>query len=150
MLFRSLDLIYDRRVLENGELKHDPLTEFLNIFAEIDGGSIKVSKTDELATLDLPERLRRRIIDGEKNGLEKDLQEALDSGKSAIAVINEDLLDGMREVGELFGRGEMQLPFVLQSAETMKAAVGFLEKFMEKRESQERGSILLEIGRAHV
>jgi 5-methyltetrahydrofolate--homocysteine methyltransferase len=139
----ALDLIYDRRVLEDGELKHDPLTEFLDVFAEIDGGSIKGSKTDELAALSLPERLRRRIIDGEKNGLEKDLQEALDSGKSAITIINEDLLDGMREVGELFGRGEMQLPFVLQSAETMKAAVGFLEKFMEKSESQERGSILL-------
>ena len=139
----ALDLIYDRRLMENGVLKHDPLTEFLNVFAEIDGGSLKMSKADELAALPLPERLRRRIIDGEKNGLERDLQEALNSGKSAIAIINEDLLDGMREVGELFGRGEMQLPFVLQSAETMKAAVGFLEAFMEKSESQERGSILL-------
>ncbi|MFM8329539.1 MAG: B12-binding domain-containing protein, partial [Actinomycetales bacterium] len=87
--------------------------------------------------------MQRRIIDGEKSGIEKDLDEALSGGRSAIAIINEDLLAGMKIVGELFGSGQMQLPFVLQSAEVMKIAVAYLESFMEKAEVQERGSILL-------
>ncbi|HEY9276356.1 MAG TPA: vitamin B12 dependent-methionine synthase activation domain-containing protein, partial [Candidatus Nanopelagicaceae bacterium] len=121
----------------------DPLSNFLNLFSDFDSETATISRAEELAALPIRERLRRRIIDGEKNGLERDLQEALDEGKSALSIINEDLLDGMREVGELFGRGEMQLPFVLQSAETMKASVAFLEQFMEKTEMTNRGSILL-------
>ena len=65
-------------------------------------------------------RLRqRRIIDAEKNGLTEDLDEALET-RSALEIINDYLLAGMRTVGELFGSGQMQLPFVLASAETMK------------------------------
>jgi 5-methyltetrahydrofolate--homocysteine methyltransferase len=136
-------LIYDKREYQGGIATVDPLSNFLNLFSDIDSETATISRAEELAVLPISERLRRRIIDGEKNGLERDLQEALDGGKSALSIINEDLLDGMREVGELFGRGEMQLPFVLQSAETMKASVAFLEQFMEKTEMTNRGSILL-------
>ena len=139
----ALALIYDKREYQGEITTVDPLANFLNLFTDVESDSNPLSRAEELAALPLNERLRRRIIDGEKNGLEKDLKEAIDQGKSAIAIINEDLLDGMREVGELFGRGDMQLPFVLQSAETMKASVAYLEKFMEKTDMSNRGSILL-------
>jgi 5-methyltetrahydrofolate--homocysteine methyltransferase len=139
----ALALIYDKREYQGEITTVDPLSNFLNLFSDFDSETATISRAEELAALPIRERLRRRIIDGEKNGLERDLQEALDEGKSALSIINEDLLDGMREVGELFGRGEMQLPFVLQSAETMKASVAFLEQFMEKTEMTNRGSILL-------
>ncbi|MFM7542819.1 MAG: dihydropteroate synthase, partial [Actinomycetales bacterium] len=139
----ALDLIYDRREYAEGITTFDPLAEFLSVFADVENQVGKLSKADELAALPLEQRLRRRIIDGEKAGLERDLQEALDNGRSALSVINEDLLEGMREVGELFGKGEMQLPFVLQSAETMKLAVAYLERFMEKSDATDRGAILL-------
>ncbi|WP_198359757.1 B12-binding domain-containing protein, partial [Streptomyces fildesensis] len=77
------------------------------------------------------ERLQRRIIDGEKNGLDRDLDEALTT-RPALAIVNDTLLEGMKVVGELFGSGQMQLPFVLQSAEVMKTAVAYLEPHMEK------------------
>ena len=93
--------------------------------------SSKESRAAELATLPLLERLERRIVDGERNGLEADLDEAL-TQKPPLAIINDDLLAGMKTVGELFGSGQMQLPFVLQSAEVMKAAVAYLEPHMEK------------------
>jgi len=139
----ALALIYDKREYQGEITTVDPLANFLNLFTDVESDSNPLSRAEELAALPLNERLRRRIIDGEKNGLEKDLKEAIDQGKSAISIINEDLLDGMREVGELFGRGDMQLPFVLQSAETMKASVAYLEKFMEKTDMSNRGSILL-------
>ncbi|WP_037886807.1 B12-binding domain-containing protein, partial [Streptomyces sp. NRRL S-646] len=88
-------------------------------------------KAEELAALPLQERLKRRIIDGERNGLEADLDEALQTRK-ALDIVNETLLDGMKVVGELFGSGQMQLPFVLQSAEVMKTAVAHLEPHMDK------------------
>ncbi|WP_037886806.1 B12-binding domain-containing protein, partial [Streptomyces sp. NRRL S-646] len=88
-------------------------------------------KAEELAALPLQERLKRRIIDGERNGLEADLDEALRTRK-ALDIVNETLLDGMKVVGELFGSGQMQLPFVLQSAEVMKTAVAHLEPHMDK------------------
>jgi 5-methyltetrahydrofolate--homocysteine methyltransferase len=122
----ALDMVYDRR--REG---YDPLEKFLDLFAGVDAASLKASRADELAALPLEERLARRIVDGEKNGLQDDLQSALDKGHSALDIINDNLLDGMRTVGELFGRGEMQLPFVLQSAEVMKAAVAYLEPFIE-------------------
>ena len=122
----ALDMVYDRR--REG---YDPLERFLELFAGVDTASLKASRADALAAMPLEERLAQRIIDGERNGLETDLQAALDKGRSALDIINDNLLDGMRTVGDLFGRGEMQLPFVLQSAEVMKAAVAFLEPFIE-------------------
>jgi 5-methyltetrahydrofolate--homocysteine methyltransferase len=107
------------------------LGRLLELFEGVDSASLKETRADELAALPLEERLARRIIDGERQGLEEDLQSALDKGHSALDIINDNLLDGMRTVGELFGKGEMQLPFVLQSAEVMKAAVAHLEPFIE-------------------
>jgi 5-methyltetrahydrofolate--homocysteine methyltransferase len=124
----ALDLVYDRR--RDG---YDPLERFLEIFSGVDTASMKATRADELLALPLEERLARRIIDGERKGLEDDLQAALDKGTGPLDVINDHLLEGMKTVGELFGRGEMQLPFVLQSAETMKAAVAYLEPFIEEQ-----------------
>jgi 5-methyltetrahydrofolate--homocysteine methyltransferase len=131
----ALDLVYDRRVWagESGisELTYDPLSRLLELFEGVDQASLKDARAEELAALPLEQRLGRRIIDGERQGLEDDLQAALDRGDKALDIINDNLLDGMRTVGELFGKGEMQLPFVLQSAEVMKAAVAYLEPFIE-------------------
>jgi 5-methyltetrahydrofolate--homocysteine methyltransferase len=139
----ALDLIYDRREFEGENCIYDPLSRFLEIFAGVEVTSTRLSRAAELAALPIPERLKRRIIDGEKQGLEADLDEARESGLEPLNIINELLLDGMKTVGELFGRGEMQLPFVLQSAEVMKSAVALLEPHMTKTDSQDRGSILL-------
>ncbi len=139
----ALDLVYDRRQYKNDECIYDPLTRFLEIFEDVSSQNARKSRAEELAELPLSDRLQRRIIDGEKAGIERDLDEALSEGKSAISIINDDLLSGMKVVGELFGSGQMQLPFVLQSAEVMKIAVAYLEDFMEKSDAQERGSILL-------
>jgi 5-methyltetrahydrofolate--homocysteine methyltransferase len=103
-----------------------------------------------LAALPLFERLQRRIIDGEKVGLEDDLKAAMAEGTPPLEIINSHLLEGMKEVGELFGRGEMQLPFVLQSAEVMKTAVAMLEPFMEKTGDEGRGTMLLATVRGDV
>ena len=91
----------------------------------------------------LDKRLERRIIDGEKVGLTDDLDSAMAQGIAPLAIINDHLLEGMKTVGELFGKGEMQLPFVLQSAEVMKSAVAYLEPHMEKSDDSGRGRILL-------
>jgi len=140
----ALDLIYDRRVFdETGECIYDPLTKFLELFDGVEVKSSKITRAAELAALPLTQRLERRVIDGEKVGLEADLNEALDSGLKALAIINDYLLNGMKVVGELFGKGEMQLPFVLQSAEVMKQAVAILEPHMEKSDGAGRGKILL-------
>ena len=140
----ALDLIYDRRRFDaDGNTIYDPLTKFLELFDGVEVKSSKISRAAELAALPLTERLERRIIDGEKVGLEADLVEAMESGIKPLAIINEHLLSGMKIVGELFGKGEMQLPFVLQSAEVMKSAVAILEPHMEKTEDEGRGSILL-------
>ena len=134
----ALDMIYDRR--REG---YDPLQKFLQLFEGVDVTSARESRAQELAGLPLEERLKRRIIDGERNGLEDDLLAALET-KPALAIVNDVLLDGMKTVGELFGSGQMQLPFVLQSAEVMKAAVAFLEPHMEKNEDEEgKGRIVL-------
>jgi 5-methyltetrahydrofolate--homocysteine methyltransferase len=131
----ALDLVYDKRVWAgepgSSELTYDPLSRLLELFEGVDQASLKEARADEFAALSLEERLGRRIIDGERQGLEADLQAALDKGLSALDIINDHLLEGMRTVGELFGKGEMQLPFVLQSAEVMKAAVAYLEPFIE-------------------
>ena len=140
----ALDLVYDRRKFDaDGNVSYDPLTKFLELFENVKVTTTKESRAAELAALPLDERLQRRIIDGEKVGLNEDLKSALDSGMPALAIINEHLLSGMKVVGELFGKGEMQLPFVLQSAEVMKSAVAYLEPFIEKTDDEGRGKILL-------
>ena len=139
----ALDLIYDRRTYQDGECTYDPLTEFLQLFEGVEVAATRNLRAAGLAALPLEERLQRRIIDGEKVGLEPDLELAMAQGIKPLAIINDHLLEGMKEVGELFGRGEMQLPFVLQSAEVMKGAVAYLEPFMEKSDNQGRGRMLL-------
>lgn len=139
----ALDLIYDRRIFEGDNCTYDPLAKFLELFEGVEIANTRLSRAAELAALPLPERLKRRIIDGEKQGLAEDLDEARNSGLAPLAIINDLLLDGMKTVGDLFGKGEMQLPFVLQSAEVMKNAVALLEPHMEKSDSNDRGSILL-------
>lgn len=140
----ALDLVYDRREFDaDGNVTYDPLSKFLELFDGVEVKSNKLTRAAELAALPLTDRLERRIIDGEKVGLEADLFEAMESGIKPLAIINDHLLSGMKVVGELFGKGEMQLPFVLQSAEVMKTAVAILEPHMEKTEDEGRGSILL-------
>ena len=124
----ALDLIYDRREFSGDVCTYDPLTEFTKLFE----GVTTKSKKKEARGETVEERLKFHIIDGEKLGLEDNLKLALES-YSALDIINNILLEGMKVVGELFGSGQMQLPFVLQSAEAMKAAVRFLEPFMEKK-----------------
>jgi 5-methyltetrahydrofolate--homocysteine methyltransferase len=133
----ALDLIYDRR--RDG---YDPLARLLELFQGVDTASLKASRAAELAGLPLPERLKRRIIEGERQGLEADLDEALRE-RPALEIINDTLLDGMKTVGDLFGSGQMQLPFVLTSAEVMKAAVGYLEPHMERSGEAGKGKIVL-------
>ncbi|MEB3179275.1 MAG: methionine synthase [Nostocaceae cyanobacterium] len=124
------DLIYDRRRFEGDICVYDPLGELTTMFEGV------TTKRDKGVDVSLPieERLKRHIIDGERIGLEAALSEALQN-HPALDIVNIFLLDGMKVVGELFGSGQMQLPFVLQSAETMKAAVAYLEPFMEKSET---------------
>jgi 5-methyltetrahydrofolate--homocysteine methyltransferase len=124
------DLIYDRREFEGDVCTYDPLTKLTTLF---EGKTTKRDRSND-ANLPVEKRLTQHIIDGERLGLEDALKEALQS-HPPLEIINVFLLDGMKVVGELFGSGQMQLPFVLQSAQTMKAAVAFLEPFMEKSES---------------
>lgn len=139
----ALDLIYDRREFENGHCTYDPLTRFMELFEGVELKSSKNARAEELAKLPLTDRLQQRIIDGEKLGLTDDLDQAMSQSIKPLTIINDHLLEGMKVVGELFGKGEMQLPFVLQSAEVMKSAVAYLEPFMEKSDASDRGSILL-------
>jgi 5-methyltetrahydrofolate--homocysteine methyltransferase len=128
------DLIFDRR--REG---YDPLQRMLELFADrkaADTGKRKRAETVE-------GRLKDRIVDGDRKGLEDDLAGAMAKGIAPLDIINTILLDGMKVVGELFGAGKMQLPFVLQSAETMKAAVAYLEPHMERVEGQAKGTVVL-------
>ncbi|MDX2525036.1 methionine synthase [Streptomyces europaeiscabiei] len=140
----ALDLIHDRRA--EG---YDPLQRLMALFEGATTKSLKAGRAEELAALPLDERLKRRIIDGEKNGLEADLDEALQT-RPALDIVNDTLLDGMKVVGELFGSGQMQLPFVLQSAEVMKTAVAHLEPHMEKSDAEGKGTIVLATVRGDV
>ncbi|WP_371554091.1 methionine synthase [Streptomyces longwoodensis] len=141
----ALDLIHDRR--SEG---YDPLQKLMQLFEGATAKSLKAGRAEELAALPLDERLKRRIIDGERNGLEADLDEALRE-RPALDIVNDTLLDGMKVVGELFGSGQMQLPFVLQSAEVMKSAVAHLEPHMEKTEGESgKGTIVLATVRGDV
>ncbi|MEU3954614.1 methionine synthase [Streptomyces achromogenes] len=140
----ALDLIYDRR--SEG---YDPLQKLMQLFEGATAKSLKAGKAEELAALPLEERLKRRIIDGERNGLEADLDAAL-ADRPALDIVNDTLLDGMKVVGDLFGSGQMQLPFVLQSAEVMKTAVAYLEPHMEKSDAEGKGTIVLATVRGDV
>ncbi|MFT3886788.1 MAG: methionine synthase [Arachnia sp.] len=140
----ALDMVYDRRAED-----YDPLSRFLEMFEGVTAASARQSRAAELAALPLSERLQRRIIDGEGKGLSADLDEAL-TAKPALEIINEDLLAGMKVVGELFGSGKMQLPFVLQSAEVMKTAVAYLEPHMEKTDGSGKGTLVLATVRGDV
>jgi 5-methyltetrahydrofolate--homocysteine methyltransferase len=126
------DLIYDRRKFEGDICVYDPLTKLTELFA---GKTTKRDRSED-AKLPIEERLKRHIIDGERIGLEDVLVKALEQ-YPPLEIINTFLLDGMKVVGDLFGSGQMQLPFVLQSAQTMKAAVAYLEPFMEKEEGND-------------
>jgi 5-methyltetrahydrofolate--homocysteine methyltransferase len=139
----ALDLIYDRRTFDGENCTYDPLSEFLQLFEGVELAASRNIRASELAALPLKERLERRIIDGEKVGLTDDLDAAMAEGIKPLAIINDHLLEGMKVVGELFGKGEMQLPFVLQSAEVMKSAVAYLEPHMEKTSDAGRGRMLL-------
>ena len=123
------DLIYDRRDPETG---YDPLAALLEVFADV---TVAKAEKEDRSDWPVEKRLRQRIIDGDRDGLTDDLDEAMAEGHDPLSIINEILLDGMKVVGDLFGSGQMQLPFVLQSAETMKAAVAHLEPHMESTDA---------------
>src|SRR5580692_8374926 len=127
------DLIFDRRT--EG---YDPLQKLLQLFA----GKKAADTVKKVRAETVEGRLKDRIVDGDRKGLTDELDEALKT-REPLSIINDVLLDGMKVVGDLFGAGKMQLPFVLQSAETMKAAVAYLEPFMERVEGQEKGTIVL-------
>jgi 5-methyltetrahydrofolate--homocysteine methyltransferase len=147
----ALDLIYDRREYdEAGNLTYDPLSRMLELFAGVNSSALKDARAEALAAMSVIERLQQRIIDGEGKGLEQDLEQARLDGIKPLDIINDHLLEGMKIVGERFGKGEMQLPFVLQSAEVMKAAVALLEPFMEKTDEGGKGTILLATVRGDV
>jgi len=130
-----LDLIYDRR--REG---YDPLQELLSIFEGVSSAAVE---TEDRSGWPVTRRLEARIIDGDRDGLEDDLDEALGEDIPALSIVNDTLLAGMKVVGELFGSGQMQLPFVLQSAETMKRAVAHLEPHMEKADQGGKGKVVL-------
>jgi len=139
----ALDLIYDRR--REG---FDPLTAFVELFPD-SGAEAVTKKADPFEGLTIEEALKKHIIDGEKRGLTDRLDVAMKT-YPPLKIINDILLEGMKVVGDLFGRGEMQLPFVLQSAETMKASVAHLEPHMEKIEGSSKGKIVLATVRGDV
>jgi 5-methyltetrahydrofolate--homocysteine methyltransferase len=138
-----LDLVYDRR-----RPGYDPLSALLELAAGSDEGA-RAAREDR-SGWPVERRLERRIVEGDRNGLEADLEEALEKGLSPLSIVNDVLLAGMREVGELFGSGRMQLPFVLQAAETMKAAVAYLEPRMERSAESGKGRIVLATVRGDV
>ncbi len=132
------DLIYDRRKFDGDVCVYDPLGEFTTLFEGKTAQSIK----PDISHLPVEERLKEHIIEGEKIGLEDSLKQALEK-YPPLEIINNLLLDGMKVVGELFGSGQMQLPFVLQSAEAMKTAVKFLEPYMDRVEGVNKGTLVL-------
>jgi 5-methyltetrahydrofolate--homocysteine methyltransferase len=131
-----LDLIYDRRDSATG---YDPLAELLRLFEGVAAADLA---TEDRSDWPVERRLSQRIVDGDRDGLEVDLEAALGEW-AALEIVNGPLLGGMKVVGDLFGSGQMQLPFVLQSAETMKTAVAYLEPHMEKSAAGGKGRIVL-------
>lgn len=140
----ALDLVHDRR-----HPGYDPLARMLELFEGVSAADVRAGRAAELAALPLPQRLHRRIVDGETDGLDADLDEALMT-RDPLDIINNDLLGGMREVGELFGSGRMQLPFVLASAQTMKRAVAHLEPHMDAVGGVDKGTLVLATVRGDV
>jgi 5-methyltetrahydrofolate--homocysteine methyltransferase len=140
----ALDLVWDRR-----RPGYDPLSRLLELFEGATAASLRESRAQELARLPLWERLAQRIIDGERNGLEADLDAGL-AERPALEIVNDVLLGGMKTVGDLFGSGQMQLPFVLTSAEVMKLAVGYLEPHMDRSAESGKGRIVLATVRGDV
>ncbi|GAB3228409.1 methionine synthase [Glycomyces halotolerans] len=141
----ALDMVYDRRAED-----YDPLQKLIELFDGVSLAGSREARAEALAAMSLEERLQYRIIDGEKDGLEADLDAAL-TDMSALEIINDHLLEGMKVVGDRFGSGQMQLPFVLQSAEVMKTAVAHLEPHMEKAEDDAgKGTIVLATVRGDV
>jgi 5-methyltetrahydrofolate--homocysteine methyltransferase len=132
-----LDLVWDRR-----EPGYDPLTALLEVFADV---QTMAATVEDRSGWTIEERLKHRIIDGDREGLTAELDEAMAAGLAPLTIVNDVLLEGMKVVGELFGSGQMQLPFVLQSAETMKASVAYLEPFMERAvgEDSSKGRLVL-------
>ncbi|MHB8263189.1 MAG: methionine synthase [Acidimicrobiales bacterium] len=130
-----LDLIYDRR-----SVGYDPLAKLIQLF---EGATSGPGPKEDRSGWPVGERLKRRIIEGDKDGIEAELEEAISDGVSPLDIINNHLLPGMKEVGELFGAGQMQLPFVLQSAETMKLAVSYLEPRLPQTGESGKGKIVL-------
>ncbi len=130
-----MDLIWDRRgtagTLSDGNEDYDPLAKLLEIFEDV---TVSTGPVEDRTDWPVDKRLSQRIIDGDRKGLSEELDEALAEGFEPLAIINDILLSGMKVVGELFGSGEMQLPFVLQSAQTMKASVAHLEPLMDSTE----------------
>ena len=141
----ALDMVYDRRTED-----YDPLQKLIEIFDGVSLADSKEARAEALAALPLGERLAQRIVDGDKNGLDTDLDAALAEGKRPLEIINDHLLEGMKVVGDRFGAGQMQLPFVLQSAEAMKFAVAHLEPHMDKADSADKGTIVLATVRGDV
>jgi 5-methyltetrahydrofolate--homocysteine methyltransferase len=143
----ATDLVLDRRGQRDGTSRrdgtstsdYDPLHALMAAF---EGASERATDHEKLASLPVEERLKQRIIDGDRDGIEADLDEAMHD-HPALTIVNEFLLDGMKVVGDLFGSGQMQLPFVLQSAEAMKTAVAHLEPHMEQGEASGKGRIVL-------
>lgn len=137
------ELILDKREYDaQGNLVKDPLVNYMALFA--DASQVSVDDTDEVQWQALPveKRLNRRILEAKRKGLEDDLDLALASTKP-LEIVNDVLLPAMREVGDLFGAGQMQLPFVLASAEVMKSAVAHLEPHMEKSDESGKGTMVL-------
>lgn len=132
-------LVFDERKFDGEQCTYDPLKELMSYYAD-KKGEVKTEKKERTGTIE--EILKNRIIDGDKVDVHIDLETALKK-YTALQIINEILLDGMKVVGELFGRGDMQLPFVLQSAETMKASVAYLERYMEKTDATNKGTMVL-------
>ncbi|MCK4577141.1 MAG: methionine synthase, partial [Candidatus Marinimicrobia bacterium] len=128
------DLVFNRRKDD-----YDPLVEIIEHY---ETSAPDDTVREQIIKLPVEERLKRRIIDANRTGLDSDLEIALKQ-YTALEIINQLLLAGMQTVGELFGAGEMQLPFVLQSAETMKAAVTYLEPYIEKTDRQRRGKMVI-------
>jgi 5-methyltetrahydrofolate--homocysteine methyltransferase len=140
-----LDLIHDRRgtagLLSGGDASYDPLTKLLEIFEDVQSAAVE---REDRSGWPVEQRLSQRIIDGDRDGLTDELDEAMGAGIAPLSIINDTLLAGMKVVGDLFASGEMQLPFVLQSAETMKSAVAHLEPHMDKVEGDSgKGRIVL-------
>lgn len=147
----ALDLVWDRREYDaDGNVTYDPLATMLEMFSGVDMASMRDSRAAELAAMPVDQRLTQRIIDGNGKGLEEDLDQARADGMAPLDIINDLLLEGMKVVGERFASGEMQLPFVLQSAEVMKSAVALLEPHMEKSSAGGKGTMVIATVRGDV